>query len=180
MVSPSVLSTLDAAAKLLGNDSRTAESLRMTRGHVADVRAGRRHLTLDQIASLAQIVNVDGPTLLADNELRRIKDDAHRERLRRALFMLGLAGVALLTTLLPDCAMGSVNNAQAARVDLLYIVRTAIRSAVKRAAHSIRDLRLKSVCDLPTIPDMLRHQGRCAPLRDPCGLLDPFRVTGLL
>jgi plasmid maintenance system antidote protein VapI len=94
-VTHSVLTALDKAAAMLGNDSRTAEALHMPRQNISEVRQGKRALTVEQVAALSQLLDCDPQELLAANALHRVKDAKERTRLERVFFsFVGLGAVA--------------------------------------------------------------------------------------
>lgn len=106
VIAASVVSALDNAAKKLGNDARTAEALNMPRGNLSDVRTGKRALTIDQVATLSQIIDCNPQELLAANELHRVKDKKERTRLERVFFSFSALGV-VATLLLFGATVGT-------------------------------------------------------------------------
>jgi plasmid maintenance system antidote protein VapI len=119
-----VKTALDRAAEILGNDSKVAEHLQTDRHNLSKVRQKRRALTIDQVARLATLTDIDGIRLLAANELDRVRDREQREKLRHMLFTVALVGVVAMCSIfeIPALAYETVNIAPNRDIDGIYIV----------------------------------------------------------
>lgn len=125
----SVKAAIDEAVKETKTARRLASMLEMHEATLALVRSGKRGLTPEQCAALAEIIDYDPCKLLALCAIEREKDQAARERLRERFFQPGTRGGAVACLLAATLLLaGGESRASGggltrlSEVDKLYIV----------------------------------------------------------
>ncbi len=85
---------IDAARSLGYTDAEVARRIGVSRSYLCDVAAGRKSLSPEAAALLADLAGRDPTEALKAQTVENEKDADRRERLRRALFVCWVAGVA--------------------------------------------------------------------------------------
>lgn len=133
-------SLLDKAREMGHADAENARRIGVSRSYLCDVHAGRKAMSPEAAALLAELVGADATDALKRQTVENEREPERREALRRALFASWVLGVA--------ASLGGAIDAtyQTAAVDSLYIVVPVLALAgvmVLRARSTLRGLRLR-------------------------------------
>lgn len=121
----SVITLIDKASKVCGNDSALAERIGTPRANISLMRAGKRAISPATAAELADIAGVDVDYAMKLAVLESVKGTRREAKLREILGKgLAAGAVAMLATSYSSAANASLGNeAQLSRgLNNVYIV----------------------------------------------------------
>lgn len=121
---------IDRARELGHADAYTARQIGVSRSYLCDIHAGRKQISPESAALLADLVGLDATEALKQTAVMNTKDPDRRAALRRALFVCWVLGV--VASLAGTTTGEDVH--QQLTVYTLSLVAVALAAAALRAA----------------------------------------------
>lgn len=160
---------IDKASKVCGSDAELARRIGVYPPDISNLRAGKRELSPEMAALIADVAGLDPQQAVIDAVIERNKTGQKAEQIRQILGKATAAGAAAMLLFFYGAPLFSAMGIEAPELTVLYIVLCALRAVLTRCVGG-------AACSLKSKGQGLRRRTHPVPslrsgLRLPCGPL---------